>query len=198
MRFGRLKKAGRAVAGTAGKISMQIWKKIFNQEQCVCHEKSKNLSEAQPQSKLRVECLCGEEAVCHRLRGMGFCERSIIEKLTDNGTLICKVCDTKVMLSKELAESIMVSPVCHKRGHERKAERTAGMALSQLSVGQRARIEQLNGEELDRLQEMGLTLNETVEVIRFAPLGDPIEIKVRGYLLSLRKQEADHIQVKLI
>jgi len=42
---------------------------------------------------------------------------------------------------------------------------------------------------------MGLTRGTPVEIIRHAPLGDPVEIKVRGYLLSLRKCEADHIVV---
>ena len=44
--------------------------------------------------------------------------------------------------------------------------------------------------------EMGLLVGTTVELVRFAPLGDPVEIKVRGYNLSLRKHEADLIQVR--
>lgn len=47
-----------------------------------------------------------------------------------------------------------------------------------------------------RLMEMGLLAGTTVELIRFAPLGDPVEIKVRGYNLSLRKHEADLILVR--
>ena len=43
--------------------------------------------------------------------------------------------------------------------------------------------------------EMGLTPGAEVQIIRFAPLGDPIEIEVRGYRLSLRKREAEGIQV---
>jgi ferrous iron transport protein A len=42
-----------------------------------------------------------------------------------------------------------------------------------------------------KLLTMGLTTNVTIEVIRVAPLGDPIEIKVRGYMLTLRKTEFD-------
>ncbi len=69
--------------------------------------------------------------------------------------------------------------------------------LSNLSAGERARITgfSLPGESLSRLFEMGLTNGASVEVVRFAPLGDPLEIKVRGYNLSLRKREAAGIQV---
>lgn len=48
-----------------------------------------------------------------------------------------------------------------------------------------------------RLMEMGLLVGTPVQLVRFAPLGDPVEIKVRGYHLSLRRHEADHIWVKV-
>lgn len=47
-----------------------------------------------------------------------------------------------------------------------------------------------------RLMEMGLLVGTKVELVRFAPLGDPVEIKVRGYNLTLRKSEAEQIWVK--
>jgi ferrous iron transport protein A len=47
-----------------------------------------------------------------------------------------------------------------------------------------------------RLMEMGLLVGTVVELVRFAPLGDPMEIKVRGYRLSLRKHEAEQIWVR--
>jgi Fe2+ transport system protein FeoA len=43
---------------------------------------------------------------------------------------------------------------------------------------------------------MGLLVGTPVELVRFAPLGDPVEIKVRGYHLTLRKHEAEQIWVK--
>ena len=46
--------------------------------------------------------------------------------------------------------------------------------------------------------EMGLTIGATIEVVRFAPLGDPMELKVRGFHLSLRKADAAGIQVALL
>ena len=47
-----------------------------------------------------------------------------------------------------------------------------------------------------RLMEMGLLVGTPVELVRFAPLGDPVEIKVRGYNLTLRKHEAEQILVR--
>lgn len=47
-----------------------------------------------------------------------------------------------------------------------------------------------------RLLEMGLLVGTHVEVVRYAPLGDPVEIKVRGYRLTLRRHEAELIRVE--
>lgn len=64
--------------------------------------------------------------------------------------------------------------------------------LSELKKGERGIVHDLSGEAelIQRLLELGLTDGEEVEVLRFAPLGDPIEIRIRGYNLSLRRHEA--------
>ena len=49
-----------------------------------------------------------------------------------------------------------------------------------------------------RLLDMGLVRGSAVEVERIAPLGDPIEVKIKGYHLSLRKSEAENIMVKAV
>ena len=71
--------------------------------------------------------------------------------------------------------------------------------LSALAVGQKARIASLDLPHSQRLRllEIGLTVGTEFEVVRFAPLGDPVDIKVRGYHLSIRKQEASGIHVTL-
>lgn len=51
-------------------------------------------------------------------------------------------------------------------------------------------------ESRPRLMEMGLLVGTRVELVRFAPMGDPVEIKVRGYNLTLRKHEAEQIFVR--
>lgn len=72
--------------------------------------------------------------------------------------------------------------------------------LSTLTPGQRAKVVALDvpGAAKGRLMELGVTVGVTIEVIRFAPLGDPMEIKVRGGHLSLRKAEAAGISVALL
>lgn len=47
-----------------------------------------------------------------------------------------------------------------------------------------------------RLMDMGLIRGTTVEVVRRAPMGDPIEVKLRGFMLTLRRTEAEHITVE--
>jgi len=72
------------------------------------------------------------------------------------------------------------------------------MTLDQLRAGQRARVEALDGDDavVQRLLEMGLLEGEAIEVVGFAPLGDPLEIRLRGYCLSLRRREAARIRVQ--
>lgn len=75
----------------------------------------------------------------------------------------------------------------------------APQPLSALAVGKPAVVAEINlpASAKARLMEMGLLNGTPVELVRFAPLGDPIEIKVRGYNLSLRKHEAEQILVRL-
>jgi ferrous iron transport protein A len=70
--------------------------------------------------------------------------------------------------------------------------------LDQLRTGERATIVDVEGQDgvALRLLEMGLTEGEVIEVVGFAPLGDPIEFQVRGYRISLRANEARRLQVK--
>lgn len=72
------------------------------------------------------------------------------------------------------------------------------VTLSSLKIGATATVTAIKvpPENKGRLLEMGLLVGTPVELIRFAPLGDPVEIKVRGYNLSLRKHEAELIWVK--
>ena len=71
-------------------------------------------------------------------------------------------------------------------------------SLDQLRVGQCATITEVEGGDAlgQRLLEMGLLQGEPVEVLGFAPFGDPISILVSGYTLSLRLNEADAIFVE--
>lgn len=69
--------------------------------------------------------------------------------------------------------------------------------LDRLAPGERARIARIDAEPgiTRRLMELGLVPGTDVEMVRTAPLGDPIEVAVRGLHLSLRRSEAGHIHV---
>jgi ferrous iron transport protein A len=71
------------------------------------------------------------------------------------------------------------------------------MKLSELSPGGSAVLRELpaSGASFVRLREMGLLPGTRIRLVRRAPLGDPLEIEVRGYRLSLRRDEADHVLV---
>ncbi len=69
--------------------------------------------------------------------------------------------------------------------------------LRQAKVGDTVRIVKLHGEGAvkRRIMDMGLTRGAEVQIRKVAPLGDPIEVTVRGYELSLRKADAEMVEV---
>ena len=71
------------------------------------------------------------------------------------------------------------------------------MTLDQLPLGQSAKVLKLTGAAATcrRLMEMGITPATTVQAVRWAPMGDPLDVKVRGYHLSLRRDEAAVIEI---
>jgi ferrous iron transport protein A len=70
--------------------------------------------------------------------------------------------------------------------------------LRDVKIGQSARVVKLHGEGAvkRRIMDMGITKGTEVYVRKVAPLGDPIEVTVRGYELSLRKADAETIEVE--
>lgn len=73
-------------------------------------------------------------------------------------------------------------------------------SLDKLRPGQQATVLTISGDDalVQRLLEMGLFDGENVEVIGFAPLGDPMEIRVGDYRLSLRRNEAARVSVRIL
>lgn len=70
--------------------------------------------------------------------------------------------------------------------------------LKELKVGKKARVVKLHGEGAvrRRLMDMGLTRGTEVIVRRVAPFGDPIELTLRGYELSLRRADAEMVEIE--
>ncbi|MGF1482889.1 MAG: ferrous iron transport protein A [Opitutales bacterium] len=73
----------------------------------------------------------------------------------------------------------------------------ATLLLSQLKPGQLATVASLESKDPAslRLREMGLLPGTRIELLRFAPLGDPLEVRVRGFCLSLRRKDASQVTV---
>lgn len=69
--------------------------------------------------------------------------------------------------------------------------------LRDLKIGQSGRITKIgtSGALKQRFMDMGITKGTEVKVVKIAPLGDPIEIEIRGYNLSVRKSDAEQILI---
>ncbi|MCD7770277.1 MAG: ferrous iron transport protein A [Oscillospiraceae bacterium] len=74
------------------------------------------------------------------------------------------------------------------------------MTLKEAKVGQTVKVTKISGEGAvkRRIMDMGITKGEQIFVRKVAPLGDPVEITVRNYELSLRKADSEMIQVELL
>lgn len=74
------------------------------------------------------------------------------------------------------------------------------MTLAGLKPGRQGKIASIGaiGPLKRRLMDMGVLVGEVVTVVKVAPMGDPMEIKIKGYSLSLRKKEAEGIAVEVL
>ena len=74
------------------------------------------------------------------------------------------------------------------------------MTLRDLKPGETAKVIAINAEGAfkRRIMDMGITTGVNIKLVKVAPLGDPLEVTVRGYQLSLRKEEAASLEMELI
>jgi len=74
------------------------------------------------------------------------------------------------------------------------------LTLSDIGVGNSAVVVEVLGDDslAMRMMEMGIIDGETLKVVGLAPMGDPMELEIRGYRLSLRRSEARRITVNLL
>jgi ferrous iron transport protein A len=74
------------------------------------------------------------------------------------------------------------------------------MNLTELKIGQKSKIIKIGslGPLKRRLMDMGILVGEQIKIDKIAPLGDPIEVTIKNYKLSLRKSEAANIDVEVI
>ncbi len=135
-----------------------------------------------------VKRIGGKEEVRRFLNSLGFIEGSEVMLISQNqGNVIVKVKESRVAISKEMARKIMI----YKGGDKMKT-------LKEIRVGDTVSVKKLHGEGAvkRRIMDMGITKGVEVYVRKVAPLGDPVEINVRGYELSLRKADAQMIEVE--
>jgi ferrous iron transport protein A len=150
------------------------------------------LSEVPCGTVFYVACIEAESGLTKRLQEMGFVHQAPVIKMADQGTVICQVGHTQVVLSAEIAGQIFVQAVAIPLSSE--------TTLDKLKAGQKARVVRFLSDDqgVFVLQEMGITHHEILELVRMAPLGDPMEIRIRGYELSLRREQARQISVEII
>jgi ferrous iron transport protein A len=82
---------------------------------------------------------------------------------------------------------------------KKRTDKTIGTALTNLPAGRHARVTAVHGSGriTRRLMEMGVLPGVSVQIVKSAPFGDPIEVRVRGYSLAMRRSETDAIEVTI-
>lgn len=124
-----------------------------------------------------------------RVEDMGLRAGKIVEVLSNEGRgpILLKVDESRIAMGRGMAMKIMV----------RRAEK---MNLAMLKPGEKGKIIRMGaiGPLKRRLMDMGVLVGEEVKVEKIAPLGDPIEVTIKNYNLSLRKKEAEGIAVEVV
>ena len=160
---------------------------------------------------LSIDSAEADTAACHMEHGIS---KHVVDRFVEFAEFVrtCPRAGAKwVRGFAYRCEESMVSPqTCERcielcledlKGKQTKEGPTAmSVKLSELRPGDRGHIEKIQGEGAvkRRIRDMGVTTGSLIEVVRVAPLGDPIDVKIRSYHLSLRKQEAADICVKKI
>ena len=138
-------------------------------------------------AKLRIKAVGGNASVRRHLGDMGFVEGAEVTVIAEMaGSLIIGVHETRGPEPRARAENFGLT----KEGESMKT-------LKDVKIGACAKIVRLHGVGAvrRRILDMGLVKGTEVTVCKVAPAGDPIELTVRGYELSIRKDEAATIEV---
>jgi ferrous iron transport protein A len=139
----------------------------------------------------------------NRLLGMGLTigvELKVISS-QPSGSVLVAIQDNRIGVGAGIAHKILVSDQPLNNQKENTMVNTEQIFLREMKEGTKGRIigyNQVGRGYKGKLLSMGLTPNTEFEIIRVAPLGDPVEILVRGFHLSLRKQESDALVVELV
>ncbi|MGO3609540.1 MAG: FeoA family protein [Enterococcus sp.] len=126
----------------------------------------------------------------HRMQDLGMIVGSkvaVVNHSGDNGIILLH--NTRLALSQSLLKKILVKDLTE--------DQQSWISLDQLKVGEQGTVVNVHGSGAikRRLMDMGLTKGTEIKVVKLAPLGDPMELRIRGYELSLRKNESEMIVV---
>lgn len=152
------------------------------------------LSAAGVGEALEVVSVEAEGPDLKHLLGLGFHRDARVQRLSHDsgGGSIVAVDQSRLALSRDVMDRVRVRSTEGRRGLQ------AAVPLTDVKVGRSARIVRIcgHGPIRHRLLEMGVTRGASVFIERVAPLGDPIEVTVKGYYLAIRKEEASQIMVE--
>lgn len=148
----------------------------------------KALAELRKQGKYIIVQVLGESRLVKHLAEIGMIpgrDVTVISLASDTSGMMIYFQGQRLAISSDIAQRIVV------RGATDAAAAKL-TPLAELKVGKSGIIRKMLGDKAlrRRLMDMGLTNNTMIKVHQVAPLGDPIELLVRGYKLSLRKQDA--------
>lgn len=142
---------------------------------------------------VRVLAFEGDAADEKRLADLGLHPGARVEVLQRNeetGSLVAVNDDARIVVDQKTSCHVIVVPL---------EPIMAPLTLAGLAPGDRARIVGLGRGKLgyrQKLMSMGLTPGVEFQITRLAPLGDPVEIRVRGFAMSLRRAEAEIVTVE--
>ncbi len=160
---------------------------------------------------LSIDAVDADEAACHMEHGIS---KQVVDRFVDFAEFVqtCPRAGAKWVadFGSRCMEAAQVPGDCEHcvelcLKDIRKLQKEGGsggmsIPLSKLKSGEKAQIEKVAGAGAvkRRIRDMGVTTGSLIEVVRVAPLGDPMEMKIKGYHLSLRKEEAADITVKKV
>lgn len=149
------------------------------------------LSQAQHNRVYQIKEVKVDESVKKHLHDLGVIPGGkivLINTSGENGIVLLH--NSRIAITQNVLEAILIE--------EPSANPANWLSLDQLNVGDTGRVVSIHGTGAvrRRLMDMGLTRGTSVYVRKLAPLGDPIEIHVRGYELTLRKNEAELVLIE--
>ena len=142
-----------------------------------------------------IKKINGKDDTKRFLESLGFVVGSSVTVVSElGGNMILNVKDARIALDKSMASRILIWDVYYTKIFLEVKMKT----LKTTNMGETVTVLKLEGEGAikRRIMDMGITKGASLFVRKVAPLGDPIEITVRGYELSLRKADAEKIIVE--